>query len=48
METLIDPYEKLKKKKKKKSHKGDGIEIDDSDHPIHEKYTEMDYSKQKE
>jgi hypothetical protein len=42
METPIDPYEKFKKKKKKKK-KGD----ESGDHPIHEKYTEMDYSEQK-
>jgi hypothetical protein len=35
-----DPLKPLKKKKKKR--KGDEWELDDSDHPVHEKYTEME------
>jgi len=31
-----------KKKKTKKKQKGDPWESDDSDHPVHEKYTEQE------
>ena len=36
----MKPFEtEEEKKKRKKKKKGDEIEIDDSDHPVHEKYT---------
>ena len=37
----IDKLKEKLKKKKKKKRKGDEWEVDDSDHPVHEKYTEM-------
>lgn len=37
----------MKDKKKKKKRKGDEWEIDEgSDHPVHEKYTEMEPVKE--
>ena len=39
-----DPLDKYRKKKRKP--KGDEWEIDDSDHPVHEKYTKEEAVKE--
>jgi len=41
-----EDIEDLLRKKKKKKRKGDEWEIDDSDHPVHEKYTEEEPVKE--
>ena len=42
LDKLKNKFQEKKKEKKKKKRKGDEWEIDeDSDYPVHEKYTEM-------